>query len=275
MHPGTAESSIWAADRLLGSHRDEPSVLGTGHQDVPTRPSNAARDTVVDTRLAGWREFSALGTFRRPKTPWICAVGIYLAVYALSDATIERLHADPPLAWRVMDPETPEREAESRAERQPRPGLFARLFKGAKVEPPPPSPPLQLAPGEGDLGPDGDFEKSWHGLHYLLTGTSSEGEPPLNFLMGGGRELELVDGDTPLLTHSSSDTRRIADALSQLSEEEVRARANPAEFKRLEVYPEVWDDPKSLEYLLEDFRRLRATVTAVANRGLGLLVSIQ
>jgi hypothetical protein len=201
-------------------------------------------------------------------------VGIYLAIYALSDATIELLHADPPLAWRVMDPERPEREAEARADRQPRPGVFARLFKGAKVEPPPPAPPLELAPGEGDLGPAGDFEKSWHGLHYLLTGMAEEGEPPLNFLMGGGRELEIEDGEWPLLTHSSADTRRIADALGRLSDEEVRNRSNPVEMKRLEIYPDFWDEPENVGYLLEDVRRLRETVSEVAGRGLGLLVSI-
>ena len=201
-------------------------------------------------------------------------MGIYLAIYALSDGTIEQLHADPPLAWRVMDPERPELEAKARADRQPRPGLFARLFKGAKVQPPPPLPPLELAPGEGDLGPVGDFEKSWHGMHYLLTGTADEGEPPLNFLMGGGRELELEDGETPLLTHSSADTRRIADGLMQLSDEEVRRRANPAEIGRLDLYPGVWDRPEEVSYLLEDLRRLRQMVSEVAGRGLGLLVSI-
>jgi hypothetical protein len=201
-------------------------------------------------------------------------VGIYLAIYALSDGTIGRLHADPPLAWRVMDPERPELEAKARADRQPRPGLFARLFKGAKVEPPPPVPPLELAPGEGDLGPAGDFEKSWHGLHYLLTGMAEGGEPPLNFLMGGGQELEIEDGESPLLTHSSADTRRIADALVRLSDEEVRNRANPAEMKRLEIYPDFWDKPENVGYLLEDVRRLRETVSEVAGRGLGLLVSI-
>ncbi len=201
-------------------------------------------------------------------------MGIYLAIYAVSDATIERLHADPPLAWRIMDPELPEREVEARAERQPRPGLFARVFKGAKAEPPPPPPPFELAPGEGDLGPDGDFEKSWHGLHYVLTGLADGGEPPLNFLMGGGRELELTDGDTPLLTHSSADTRRIAEALVRLSDEEVRGRVNPDEMQRLEIYPEIWDRPATVGYLLEDVRRLRKTVSDVAKRGFGLLVSI-
>lgn len=201
-------------------------------------------------------------------------MGIYLALYALSDTTVERLHADPPLAWRVMDPERPEREAQARAERQPRPGLLARLFRGAKAEPPPPPPPLDLAPGEGDLGPAGDFEKSWHGLHYLLTGLADGGEPPLNFLMGGGRELELEDGETPLITHDSADTRRIATALERLSDEEVRRRASPAAMSGLDLYPGVWSEPANLEHLLEDLRRLRETVSAVAGRGLGLLVSI-
>ena len=201
-------------------------------------------------------------------------MGMYLAIYAVSDATIERLHADPPLAWRVLDPERPELEAKARADRQPHPGLFARLFTRAKAEPPPPPPPLELGPGEGDLGPDGDYEKSWQGLHYLLTGTAWEGEPPLTFLMGGGRELELVDGDSPLLTHSSADTRRIAAALAGLSDEEVRRRVNPAEMKALDIYSGPWDEPERVEYLLEDMRRLRQTVSAVAGRELGLLVSI-
>ena len=200
-------------------------------------------------------------------------MGMYLAIYALSDATIERLHADPPLAWRIMDPERPEREAKARAERQPRPGFLARVFKGATAEPPPAPPPLELAPGEGDLGRDSDFEKSWGGLHYLLTGTASEGEPPFNFLMAG-RELDLEDGEAPLITHSNAETRRIAAALGALSDEEVRRRVNPAEMRELDVYPSIWDRPESLDYLLQDFRRLRETVAAVADRGLGLLVSI-
>ena len=198
-------------------------------------------------------------------------MGIYLAIYSVSDATIERLHADPPIAWRVMDPELPEREAQARSDRQPRPGFFARLM-GAKVEPPPPPPPLQLALGEGDLGPAGDFEKSWHGLHYLLTGTSDEGKPPFGFLMHG-RELELEDGESPLITHSSADTRRIADALTSLSDEEVRRRVNLAEMNELELYPGKWDT-EFVEHVLDDMRRLRETVSGVVSKGFGLLVSI-
>ncbi len=123
-----------------------------------------------------------------------------------------------------MMPEQPEREAQARLERHPRPGLLARLFKGAKVEPPPAPPAFELPPGEGDLGTNGDFEKSWGGPHYLLTGTAWEGEPPLNFLMGGGRDLEVLDGESPPISHTNAGTRCIADALNRLSDEEVRGR---------------------------------------------------
>jgi hypothetical protein len=198
---------------------------------------------------------------------------MYLAIYAVSDATIERLHADPPLIWRVMDSESPEMEAKDRAELQPRPGFLARMM-GAKAEPPPAPPPLALAPGEGDLGPGGDFEKSWQALHYILTGTAWEGQPPLNFLMGGGRELEIPSHDNPLITHSSADTRRIAEALAALSDEEARRRVNREEMVRLDIYPGIWDDDEGVAYLLEEVRRLRETVSAIAGRGLGLLVSI-
>ena len=200
-------------------------------------------------------------------------MGMYLSIHQVSDATIERLHADPPLAFRVTHPDQPDYEASVRRERQPRPGLFARVFRGARAEPPPVPPPFELPPDEGDMGMDSDFEKSWGGLHYLLTGTVYEGEPPLGFLMYG-RELEARDGESPLITHGSAETRRIAEALVALSDEEARRRVNPAEMNRLDIYPGGWDDPQHVEVLLEDFRRLRKTVSEVAGRGLGLLVSI-
>ena len=31
--------------------------------------------------------------------------------------------------------------------------------------------------------------KSWHGLHYILTGDPVQGDPPLNFLLVGGAEV--------------------------------------------------------------------------------------
>jgi hypothetical protein len=244
-----------------------------------SKPAKAIRRGTASRQYA--RHFSLItrigrrmaGRRAEARTNLEVTMGMYLAIYAVSDVTIERLHTDPPLAWRVMDPEMPELEAKARAELQPRPGFLARL-RGARTEPPTAPPPLELAPGEGDLGPDGDFEKSWQALHYVLTGTAWEGEPPLNFLMGGGRELEVYGHDNPVLTHSSDDTRRISDALVALSDDEARRRVNTEEMVRLEIYPGIWNDGEGVAYLLDEVRRLRETVSGVARRGLGLLISI-
>jgi hypothetical protein len=50
-----------------------------------------------------------------------------------------------------------------------------------------------VAPDDAETGEDDltlseqelitcDLDKSWHGIHYLLTGSAWEGSPPLNFL---------------------------------------------------------------------------------------------
>jgi hypothetical protein len=43
---------------------------------------------------------------------------------------------------------------------------------------------------------------------------------------------------------------------------------------RLEIYPEVWEDPDEVDLLLEDMTRLRAALERVTGQGFGLLVMI-
>jgi hypothetical protein len=40
---------------------------------------------------------------------------------------------------------------------------------------------------------DLDVDKAWHGIHYLLTGTAWEGDPPLDFIVKGGSQVGDVD----------------------------------------------------------------------------------
>jgi len=204
-------------------------------------------------------------------------MGMYLSLASLSDATISRLHADPPLVWQIIAPDDP--DAVARARPAPsRPGLLARLLGRRPVEMPPPAPAasLVLADGEGEVL---DLDKAWHGLHYLLTGTAWAGDPPLNFLVAGGREVGDEEvGLGPARTFTPSDTRELADALGALSDEMLRARFAPSEMMRLEIYPEIWDrDPAeddTLGYLMESLGQLRSTLASVVARGHGLLVTI-
>ena len=202
-------------------------------------------------------------------------MGMYLSLAAVSDATIDRLLADPPLVWQILAPDDPNAVAAAR-EPPPGPGLLGRLL-GRKAPPPPPEPPpLELQPGEGDLGPDGDLEKSWHGIHYLLTGTVWEGDPPLNFLLVGGHELDIETGIAPPRAYRPAETRAIGAALAEVDEGELRRRFAPAEMMRLEIYPEIWDrDPATedtFQYLLDGMTVLRRGLRRVIGQGHGLLV---
>src|SRR5687767_13290253 len=44
---------------------------------------------------------------------------------------------------------------------------------------------------ENESTPALDLDKSWHGLHYLLTGSAWEGEGPQAFLVSGGELIDL------------------------------------------------------------------------------------
>jgi hypothetical protein len=197
-------------------------------------------------------------------------MSMILSLAAVSDATIDRLHGHPALVWRVIAPDDAEALAAAVATQ---PGWLARLFGRAAAAP---LPTLDLADGEGEMI---DIDKAWHGIHYLLTGTAWEGEPPLNFLASGGREVGNVDvGYGPARTLTAAETQQIAGALARLDDESLRTRFAPAEMTKLEIYPEIWDrDPAeddALGYLMEYLSELRGAVNTASAQGLGLLITI-
>jgi len=131
-----------------------------------------------------------------------------------------------------------------------------------------------LTDGEGDLG---DLDKSWHGIHYLLTGTADESGTPLEFLVAGGTFVGDEDiGYGPPRVFTSAETRAIAGLLATVSDDELRSRFAPDAMMRAEIYPEIRDrdptDDDTLGYLMEYVAILREAMTTVTSRGHGLLV---
>ena len=202
-------------------------------------------------------------------------MGMVAAFASVSDATIQRILADPPLVWRVIARDNPEAYENARkleADRA-KPGFVSRLF-GAKAPPTPPAAPLTLGDGEDHLT---DIDKSWHGIHFLLTGRADEGDTLLDFLLAGGADVGDEDvGYGPARAFTSAETKAIAAALSALSDDQLRSRFAPDAMMKAEIYPEIWDrDPSkddSLGYLMEYVKVIRETFATVTARGHGLLV---
>jgi hypothetical protein len=137
----------------------------------------------------------------------------------------------------------------------------------------------------GEDPPDGfgpfadvDVDKAWHAIHYLLTGTAWEGEPPLNFVVTGGTEVGDDLGYGPARALTSAEVRLVAAALQPLTPEVFLRRFNPVALTAAEIYPEIWDRPPEEDdtrgYVAEYYDRLRSFVIDVASEGEAMLISL-
>src|SRR5687768_10312786 len=107
-------------------------------------------------------------------------MSMILGLTTVTDATIARLLADPPLVWRILSPDDyGEIEADSPP---PSPSFIARLFGAEPAAKSAARGPdaLPLTPAEGKQI---DLDKAWHGIHFLLTGRADGGDKPANFLL--------------------------------------------------------------------------------------------
>ena len=196
-------------------------------------------------------------------------MSMILGLTAVSEATIDRLLADPALVWRIIAPDLPQAYEEAH---RPRVSLLARLL-GRK----PPAPTRAPVPVVEPEGPAIDLDKAWHGIHFLLTGTADGGDFPRNFLLLGGREVGDVDvGYGPARVMTAGETRAAHEMLEALPDDALRARFEPAEMMRREIYPEIWDrDPEeddTLGYVMENVAALRRLLAAAAADRLGLVL---
>src|SRR6476469_5502596 len=101
------------------------------------------------------------------------------------------------------------------------------------------------------------LDKAWHGIHFILTGETKRGETPLSKAIMGGRAVEQLadidlNDDLYLGYHyylTAEEVRQTANALSQISTTEFKARFSPDAMIEADIYPNIWDrgDAKTIE----------------------------
>jgi hypothetical protein len=198
-------------------------------------------------------------------------MGMRLGLLSLADANITRVVRSPSLAWHLITPATPAPAGVAQHAKSTARGKKTASTKRAKAKP---LRVLDLAANEGTRC---DLEKSWHGIHYLLTGSAWEGEPPLDFLVDGGRQVGRIDIEHgPVRAFRASGAQAIYQSLSSLSPYELRKRFNARDMAAKEIYPDIWTgaalEEDSLRYLMDNLDKLRAFLRQTVEAKLGIVV---
>jgi uncharacterized protein DUF1877 len=121
------------------------------------------------------------------------------------------------------------------------------------------------------------LEKSWHGLHFLLTGTATEGTGPAAFLLLGGQPFGDDLGYGPARLVRPADVRNIHATLSAMTDDQLWSRFDPARMTNEGVYPVIWDENEAdlREEYLNYFANLKDVVSQANTINGGLVLVME
>jgi len=125
--------------------------------------------------------------------------------------------------------------------------------------------------------PDLDLDKSWHGIHFLLTGTGWEvGEGAAGAAILGGDDIGEDNGYGPARLLRPETVRAVADALDALTIETLRARFDPHAMAAAEIYPDGWtgEADEFDAFLAPHFAELHRFYRTAAENGEAVLLAI-
>ena len=133
-----------------------------------------------------------------------------------------------------------------------------------------PEPDSRLAPARREED-EIDLDKSWHIVHYLLTGSDNATDSPLNIIADESDRLAEIDVGLgpPFVIHPDA-VSRFAAAAAELSDEQFLSRLRPPEMPLDTLYlgDAVREDPGEMgEYAVENFHFLRDFAQKAADAG--------
>jgi hypothetical protein len=119
------------------------------------------------------------------------------------------------------------------------------------------------------------IDKSWHGIHFLLTGRAQGGSPPLSNAVLGGTEIGQDLGYGPARYLSPHQVKEVARALEPITKETLRQGFNPKAMTDAAIYCWFEDEgDEGLEYFLHYYVEVRVYFQDAARRGNGMILSV-
>lgn len=126
---------------------------------------------------------------------------------------------------------------------------------------------------DGNTHPDAlDIDKTWHAIHFLLTRTVWEGEPPLSQAILGGDPVGDDTGFGPARYLSPAEVREVAAALVLVPADDLRRRyGDGSALTANEIYPSIWDE-EGWDYVSSYYVELVAHYERASQRGDAMLL---
>jgi len=122
-----------------------------------------------------------------------------------------------------------------------------------------------------------DLDKSWHAIHFLLSGSADECSGTAAFLLAGGTAIGDIDvGYGPARAFRPQEVAQIVELLNAVSPTELRNRFVPNALTKAEIYPTViWErDADAWSYVEAYYDQLRSFMSDAARKTLGVVISL-
>lgn len=119
-----------------------------------------------------------------------------------------------------------------------------------------------------------DIDKSWEGILFLLTGQNLENsDHPLARTLFSG---QLVDEDQdlgygPAQYLTPDQVKEVNAEISKITIDEISKNYDPKKMNELGIYPNVWNEEESLEYLTDYFKTVQEVYSKAAQNNQAII----
>ena len=124
---------------------------------------------------------------------------------------------------------------------------------------------------QDELGADFlDVDKSWQGIHFLLTGSAWEGEPPLKWVVFAPTEIGEDVGYGPARMLSPEQVVAVSKALAPITGDKLKKKCDWKLMNDSAIYPQGWRAGDE-DYIAENFMNLKKLYESAARRRMGVV----
>lgn len=122
---------------------------------------------------------------------------------------------------------------------------------------------------QDELGADFlDVDKSWHGIHFLLTDAVTGGEPPLTWVVFAPTSIGEGIGSVRVLM--PDDVVTVSKALAPNTADKLKRKCDWSVMNDREIYPQGWRAGDE-QYIAENFTSLKKLYESAARRRMAIV----